>query len=176
MNAPHAQHPTPKDLAAFAAGKLNDAETAAVAAHLEACPSCRRAAASAPADSFLGRVKDAQPSQPQRRGTMIPGAVARVSTGPPPELPPELANHSRYRILRELGRGGMGVVYQAQQTMMDRPVAIKVISKALLDHLDALERFHREVRAAAKLTHPNIVIAPDGDGRRPAHFRHGVLG
>ncbi len=81
----------------------------------------------------------------------------------PPDLPPELANHPRYRILKELGRGGMGVVYQAEQTMMDRQVAVKVISKALLEHPDALERFHREVRAAAKLTHPNIVIAHDAE-------------
>ncbi|HJT77203.1 MAG TPA: serine/threonine-protein kinase, partial [Gemmataceae bacterium] len=81
----------------------------------------------------------------------------------PAGLPPELAGHPRYRILKELGRGGMGVVYQAEQTMMDRTVAVKVISRALLEHPGALERFNREVRAAAKLTHPNIVIAHDAE-------------
>jgi hypothetical protein len=74
-----------------------------------------------------------------------------------------LANHSRYRILAELGRGGMGVVYKAEQTLMDRIVAVKVISKALLDHPDALDRFRREVKAAARLSHPNIVIAHDAE-------------
>ena len=44
MNAPHANHPSPADLAAFAVGKLPDADAAAVAAHLESCPDCRRAA------------------------------------------------------------------------------------------------------------------------------------
>ena len=49
----------------------------------------------------------------------------------------------------------MGVVYQARQMgMMERPVVIKVINRALLDNPDALERFRREVEAAAKLSHP----------------------
>ncbi len=81
----------------------------------------------------------------------------------PTNLPPELANHPRYRILRELGRGGMGVVYLARQTLMNRQVVIKVISKALLDHPDSVERFRREVQAAARLSHPNIVAAYDAE-------------
>jgi formylglycine-generating enzyme required for sulfatase activity/tRNA A-37 threonylcarbamoyl transferase component Bud32 len=76
----------------------------------------------------------------------------------------------RYRVLRELGRGGMGVVYQARHTVMDRQVVIKVISKALLDRPDALERFRREVRAAAQLSHPNIVTAYDAEQAGDAHF------
>jgi formylglycine-generating enzyme required for sulfatase activity len=79
------------------------------------------------------------------------------------DLPPELAQHPRYRILKELGRGGMGVVYQAEQTKMDRLVAIKVIGREVLAHPDALERFEREVKAAARLSHPNIVIAHDAE-------------
>ncbi len=87
-----------------------------------------------------------------------------------PGLPPVLASHPRYRILRELGRGGMGVVYQARQTVMDRPVVIKVVSKALLDQPDAVERFHREVRAAARLSHPNIVTAYDAEQAGESHM------
>jgi tRNA A-37 threonylcarbamoyl transferase component Bud32 len=64
----------------------------------------------------------------------------------------------------------MGVVYQARQTVMDRQVVIKVISKALLEHPDALERFHREVRAAAKLSHPNIVTAHDAEQAGDLHM------
>jgi serine/threonine protein kinase len=86
-----------------------------------------------------------------------------ASRASPPGLPSELARHPRYRILKELGRGGMGVVYLAEQTLMDRPVAIKVIGRELLSHPDALERFRREIRAAAKLTHANIVIAHDAE-------------
>jgi formylglycine-generating enzyme required for sulfatase activity len=76
----------------------------------------------------------------------------------------------RYRILRELGRGGMGVVYQARHTVMNRQVVIKVISKALLDHPDALGRFRREVQAAAQLSHPKIVAAYDAEQAGDTHF------
>src|SRR5262249_39822222 len=81
----------------------------------------------------------------------------------PADLPPELRNHPKYRIVRELGRGGMGVVYQAVQTLMDRPVALKVLSPAVLAHPDALPRFRAEVKAAAKLDHQHIVRAHDAD-------------
>ena len=57
----------------------------------------------------------------------------------------------------------MGIVYQAVQTLMDRTVAIKVINPSLLEHPDALARFQGEVKAAAKLDHPNIVRAYDAD-------------
>lgn len=103
MPASHANHPSPADLRAFAVGKLADADTRAVAAHLESCPDCRRAAASVPGDSFIARVRHALPSQALRSGTLIPDAPVPVPAGPP--LPPELAKHPRYRILRELGRG-----------------------------------------------------------------------
>jgi tRNA A-37 threonylcarbamoyl transferase component Bud32 len=169
MNAPHANHPSPAQLVAFAVGKLTDADARAVAAHLESCPDCRRAAASTPGDSFVARVRDARPTQPAG-GTRVPGGGARSVTGPPPDLPPELVNHPRYRVLRELGRGGMGVVYQACQTAMDRPVVIKVISQALLEHPDAVERFRREVKAAAWLAHPNIVTAHDAEQAGNLHM------
>src|SRR5438874_13490333 len=62
-----------------------------------------------------------------------------------------------YRILREVGRGGMGVVYEAQQLSLGRHVAIKVLpAHALLD-VRQLGRFQREARSAAKLHHTNIV-------------------
>jgi tRNA A-37 threonylcarbamoyl transferase component Bud32 len=96
--------------------------------------------------------------------------IPRANEPTPASLPPELSSHPRYRILRELGHGGMGVVYQAEQTLMGRQVAIKVISKALLDHPDALERFRREVRAAAQLAHPNIVAAYDAEQAGDLHM------
>jgi tRNA A-37 threonylcarbamoyl transferase component Bud32 len=106
----------------------------------------------------------------------VPGA-SRNPTGlepspfePSAEVPPELASHAKLTILRELGRGGMGVVYLARQTVMDRQVVIKVINEAVLDNPDTLERFRREVRAAAKLSHPNIVIAHDPEQAGNLHL------
>src|SRR5258705_183880 len=62
-----------------------------------------------------------------------------------------------YRMIREVGRGGMGVVYEAEQVSLGRRVALKVLpSQVSLDRV-TLERFRREARSAAKLHHTNIV-------------------
>lgn len=71
--------------------------------------------------------------------------------------PPQI---SRYRLLRTLGRGAMGVVYLGYDEAIDRQVAIKTIHRTLLEGRDGaewLERFRREVRAAGRCLHPNIV-------------------
>jgi serine/threonine-protein kinase len=63
----------------------------------------------------------------------------------------------RYEIVRELGRGGMGVVYLARDVALERPVAIKLLPRALAAQPELRERFMREIRTAAGLSHPNIV-------------------
>ena len=154
-------HPTPQELTAFALGKLTDSATATVAHHLEKCPECRQAIEKVPADSFVGKVRAARPSV-----SSLPSWLAEAPQDlalPPKDLPPDLARYAKYRFLRELGRGGMGVVYQAEQTVMGRTVAVKVINPSVLDHPDALPRFQGEVKAAAKLDHPNIVRAYDAE-------------
>ncbi len=62
-----------------------------------------------------------------------------------------------YSLQRELGRGGMGVVYLARDVQLDRDVAIKVLPTHLAHTAEARERFLREARTAAGLSHPNIV-------------------
>jgi serine/threonine protein kinase len=87
------------------------------------------------------------------------------------DLPPELANHPRYRIVKRLGIGGMGSVYLAEHRLMDRPVALKVIRRDLLGNEASVERFRREVKAAARLAlHPNIVAAYDAEQAGDSHF------
>jgi serine/threonine-protein kinase len=63
----------------------------------------------------------------------------------------------QYSLERELGRGGMGIVYLAREVQLDRNVALKVLPPALAQRADLRERFMREARTAAKLSHPNIV-------------------
>ena len=77
-------------------------------------------------------------------------------------LPPELsaldeALHGQYAIQRELGRGGMGIVLLAHDVRLDRLVALKVLPPALALQQETRERFLREARTAAQLSHPNIV-------------------
>ncbi len=79
------------------------------------------------------------------------------------EPPKELQCHPRYRIERKLGCGGMGTVWLARQTTMDRLVALKVIRSSLLREPDVMERFKREIRVAARLNHPNIATAYDAE-------------
>src|SRR5262249_3551192 len=64
-----------------------------------------------------------------------------------------------YILLERLGEGGMGQVFKARHQKLDRIVALKLIRPELVANNDAVRRFHREIRAAAQLDHPNLVRA-----------------
>jgi serine/threonine protein kinase len=173
VDAPAKVHPTDETLSSFGLGKLDDAAAESVSRHIERCPQCRKRVAEMPDDSFLGRFRSAgqgdkslavqsQLSEPQAvsaTGTQVPP--------PPGTIPPALTGHATYEIKRELGRGGMGVVYLAHNKLMGRDEVLKVVGAHLLNRKGVLDRFLREVRSAAKLHHPNIVTAysalPIGD-------------
>lgn len=86
------------------------------------------------------------------------------------DLPAELQHHPRYEVIEQIGQGGMGAVYRAQHRLMNRPVAVKLINSQLIRHPQAVERFRREVQAAAQLAHPNIVAAYDAEQAGDVHF------
>ena len=65
-------------------------------------------------------------------------------------------NH--YKILSEVGRGGMGVVYKAEDTKLDRPVALKFLAAHLVSDDETRKRFEWEAKAAVAFTHPNAVV------------------
>src|SRR4029077_3002487 len=75
-----------------------------------------------------------------------------------------------YVLLDKIGAGGMGMVFKAQHRRMKRLVAVKVLPKAGKKDPEVFKRFQRELEAAAKLTHPNIVAAFDADEHEGTHF------
>ena len=91
--------------------------------------------------------------------------------------PAEIAG--RYAIERRLGAGGMSTVFLATDTVLERPVAVKLLAEHLADDEAFVARFRREALAAARLQHPNIVqvfdSGQDPESRPPLH-RHGVRG
>jgi WD40 repeat protein len=106
-----------------------------------------------PALVEVERVKEDQPAPP--------GAAEKAVARPP------LGQVGDYRIVREVGRGGMGVVFEAEQVSLGRRVALKVLPQQVSSDLKTLARFRREARSAAQLHHTNIVpvfeVGKDGE-------------
>jgi uncharacterized protein (TIGR03067 family) len=172
-------HPTDGVLNDFVLGKLQGPEDDEVAHHLDECPECQRRAAGARSSDTLvellasaGTRFDAHRS---RAPTPCPGEAATpslltdtrawdgIAPAAPAGVPAVLQGHPKYRVVRQLGEGGMGTVWLAEHTVMHRSVAVKVIRPELLTKPGAAGRFLREVRAAAQLHHPNIVTAYDAE-------------
>lgn len=75
----------------------------------------------------------------------------------------EFAN---FRIIRKIGEGGMGEVYLAEDVKLNRQVALKILQAEFFDHPDRLERFKREAKTAARISHPNVMAIYDMDAAR----------
>jgi eukaryotic-like serine/threonine-protein kinase len=118
------------------------------------------------------------PAGASRTGTWLPEnqEPPTLPAGNPPteeaveDLPSALRNHPRYRVIRRIGRGGMGEVYAAEHRMMGRIVALKTIRVDFVSKPDLVERFQREVRASAKLSHPNVVAVYDAENSAHIFF------
>ncbi len=168
MNASRAVHPTDQTLHDYGLGTLDGASSKSVRGHLGSCSDCRRRVAGLSSDRLLERLRAAQgqpdspgPIMSSTDGLSIIDGEAAGSTAPPlaSALPPGFADHPNYAITRELGRGGMGVVYLAQNRLLGRTEVLKVVGSHLVNRSGVGDRFLAEIRNAARLHHPNIVTA-----------------
>jgi len=160
--------PKPETLVAFARGELAPEELAAVAGHVGGCEVCCRALKLIPEDTLanLARAAAADPFTVQSVGpppTLLP-------TDPNETIPAGFADHPRYRIISKLGAGGMGTVYKAEDLLLGRVIAIKVMSPHLTAKAGAVARFQKEIRAAAQLKDHHIVIAHDAGEAGGSHY------
>ena len=171
--------PAVKQLEQFLGEVLGETDENTIARHVETCTACQHhlealthfgepAARLAPQAgelpiSFLARLQSvsvmeavvsAERATPSARSTV----VTSECEAPPTDTFPEVVG---YEILAELGRGGMGVVYQARQRGLHRLVALKMILTGVHAGAEARVRFQREAEAIARLRHPNIVQVYD---------------
>jgi hypothetical protein len=182
-------HASPDCLRLFGTGQLSADEAASVETHVSDCPDCGGALRSVADDPFIELVRratSAPPSLPSPHGwgrvgvggDTTPQFVSRVlgencadstlpEAGPAApaivEVPAELREHPRYRVLELLGHGGMGAVYKAEHRLMQRTVALKLIARDLTKRPGVAERFVRETQTAGRLAHPNIAQAFDAE-------------
>ncbi len=168
---------TGRQLERFLGDELGRREGRRVAAHLEGCLACQQALDRLMSDHIAEPGQSAALATDARDAALIkqlksdgprwfrarrPVGVADASAdrcrgaavGAVPAALPAIAG---FRLIREIGRGGMGVVYEAEDEQLNRRVALKVLSAHTVNRPQAIQRFEREARAAARLHHTHIV-------------------
>jgi serine/threonine protein kinase/Flp pilus assembly protein TadD len=161
--------PTSADLIALQRREFDTAAEAGVRMHLEHCETCRKAF-----ERLCGQAAHTTVAPPRGSGSdqML---LQQPSSAPSAEKTDDASRHfptiEGYRILGVLGRGGMGIVYSAVQTKLNRTVALKVLPAIMVStNPSAVDRFRREAAAAARLHHTNIIPIHDFGESRDAHY------
>ena len=146
------------------AGLEGSAEGPLLAQHVEGCSSCqsRLGALTAGATGLDDWLRAAGDTPVVAADTALRAALLRLADEPSVDAPRLAGTRiGEYRLEQPLGEGGMGTVWRATHTRLDKPVALKLLSRKLSRHPDAIARFAREMKAVGRLRHPNIVLAMD---------------
>ena len=178
--------PQPELLASFCDGLIDEEDSARIGTHIDECTRCQDSLATLleqPHDELLDKLRyNTGPADPYGAEPMCRKIVDRVahltangdisanavsSSAAMPDIP-DLIGH--YKVLRLLGQGGMGTVYQALHIDLDKVVAIKLLTERWSRNEAAVSRFRREMKAVGKLQHPNIVTAFDAGQANGTHY------
>ncbi len=165
-----AQCPQRDSLYEYSVGRLSGPQYEEVSAHLESCPECQSEITTLEddGDTLIRQLRvpidETFLKEPSFRAAVaqahaIPQRLVRKRTDYSSVTPRVLGE---YELLEELGRGGMGRVYRARHTKLDRIVAVKVLPRGRFESSRAIVRFEREMRAIGGLDHPHVVHAYDG--------------
>ena len=164
--------PTHDELLSYVVGRLPDDSADAVAVHVDACSDCQMTLSDVndDEDTLVVGLRESAADNPYQDepecGQFLSELEFLMSPG---EALPQLGQLGEYQLLEKLGQGGMGTVYKAVHTKLDRMVALKVLPQSRMDDPRAVARFEREMKAVGALDHPNIVRGHDAreiDGTR----------
>jgi eukaryotic-like serine/threonine-protein kinase len=166
MNTPVC--PSPATLSAFLLGELPEPELTEVAEHLSLCATCETEASrlESSSDEIVGCLPRLLRREPET--SVAPTEACGSSEAP--ALEPVTEDWGEFHIVREIGRGGMGIVYEAEQQSLNRHVALKVLPFAAAFDARQLQRFRNEAQAAAQLHHANIVPVFAVGSDRGVHY------
>ena len=168
--------PTHEELAAYHYGELEEEAAAPLIEHISRCVSCQallqtfdevgdtliaRLRRPIEQDPYAGELQREEFFARARAMNISRGASAGQRPGRSPAEAPFPRELGEYELLAKLGQGGMGAVYKARHTRLDRIVAVKVLPKEKTTDERAVARFEREMKAVGRLNHPNIVQAYD---------------
>lgn len=167
--------PPEQKLRSYLSGRLETDDLDKLEAHLHSCQACEQAATAIEnePDTFVDLLQSQAPpamesSAPEETSSSArPDAKENTASVVRFPLDGEIAS---YELLRELGSGGMGAVYLARHTKLDKQVAIKLLPALPAKMPEFVARFEREMRAAGRLDHPAIVRTTDAGEAEGVHY------
>lgn len=148
-------HASDETLAKYASQGLTGDEYTRVKDHIRTCRKCQNRMDERNSEQALAVASIKTTTDDQKLQSVVKSKVATVANKQLDVLP--AFQKTNYKILREIGRGGMGILYLVEHALTARQEVIKVIHPDLIGRLDVRERFLREIQNAAKLNHPNVV-------------------